>query len=850
MKNCYKCNQKIINSNNEDICVEVYVKNRKLLFYTLYRPPNILIDFNNHFKQLFNSIDITFYDFLCVLGDMNIDFTQHFNRLSNNAIQLKQTLLAYGLTQIVTNPTFPSNDPKSILDLIFINDSDLFDKLSVVSNIAEICDHKSLLFSLIITKNRKPFKRISKYDLNEENLQLLNEKLFSVDWVELTKNVNDINTVYSLIKQNYLEIFEKTIPKVTKYSKNIKNFNKTIRNLIKKRRNLVKYSSNSKNFSQIYRSLTERIGLEIEIFENKKITNIIEKSDNFHSLYKSIKLLNKSTNQMSFTDENGFQITDNLEIVEKFKNIFESKFSVNYNNIHKNELKIDYQMSESLIELNIEINDILLSLKKFKYNKSQGKTFIDNIIIKKCLNGVSVLLLNLFNKIINLREIPNDMKLSVVSPVLKHNKNKNLFSSYRCVSVQPNIYRIFELILLNKLTPFLNINRIIPDIQFGYKKYSFLSDIHMNIQNIVFNSLIDTKVRAIDIVFLDLSDAFDTVSHPRMLYKLDFYGINGIFGDILGETFKNRKQIVKYNECFSSEFLQKSGVLQGGVLSPILFNIYIADIIHGITSFIFKFADDICMVRPIYALNDCQILQKDLDSIYKFCELNSLKINASKCESLRIGNRICDNFSYNINNIVISFVDNHKHIGVIYDTTLSFNSQIDVTVEKSLKKFSILKVICRRVDYKTFLKLYVTYIRPILEFSNLSIVLTQTQSDKLESVQRKVTKYICFKSNKIDLSYDDRLKYLKMPSLKKRREIQVLGLVYKTLNNLFKIKNKYSNHLTFYETSRNGIFCKIPTNYKTKDFFIFSAKLFNSLPKYVRNEKHFSKFKSHLDLVL
>ena len=209
---------------------------------------------------------------------------------------------------------------------------------------------------------------------------------------------------------------------------------------------------------------------------------------------------------------------------------------------------------------------------------------------------------------------------------------------------------------------------------------------------------------------------------------------------------------------------------------------------------------------------------------------------------MRIGSRICDQFVYKINEIDINSVIKHKFVGIIYDCNLSFISQIDEMIEKTLKKFAILKNICKRVDFKTFLKCYITYLRPILEFANLSLVMTQTQSDRIESIQRKVTKHICFLKGNSYLRYEERLIFCKIFSLKKRREMQTLKLVFKTLNGLHKISDKFSDHFVFYESSRNGVFCRLPTNYNQKDFFVFASKLFNRLPKVIRIEKSLTKF--------
>jgi len=328
------------------------------------------------------------------------------------------------------------------------------------------------------------------------------------------------------------------------------------------------------------------------------------------------------------------------------------------------------------------------------------------------------------------------------------------------------------------------------------------------------------------------------------------YGISGDIFDIISESFNNRKQIIKFNDFYSNENIVKSGVIQGGVISPILFNVFIAHIIYGLNSYVFKFADHLCLIRILYDENDCNLLQNDLNIIYNYCLENTLKLNPNKCEHLRITYKNVNPFVYKINNINVNIVENHNHIGIIYDIKMSFNLHIDMIIEKALKKFAILKIICKRVNFITFLNLYTTYIRPILEFSNLSIVLTKTQNNRIEKIERKITQFICCKSGNYDMSYEQRLDFLNIFSLQKRRDIQILKTVFKIRYNLFKTENKWSKELSFYENSRNGMFCKIPVIYKSKNFFINASKLFNDLPKSIRNEKSFNKFVNNLEIFL
>ena len=401
------------------------------------------------------------------------------------------------------------------------------------------------------------------------------------------------------------------------------------------------------------------------------------------------------------------------------------------------------------------------------------------------------------------------------------------------------------LVLFNKLNPHVFNNEIIPHCQYGYKAKTGLHNLHIDLQTKLFKYLNDKNYLGVDMVFLDLSDAFNTVSHKKLLVKLDQYGIRGDFHDILTNTFTDRKQSIKFDNEFSDESDIKSGVIQGGVLSPILFNIYIAEIHEIIDSELFQFADDMLVLRAIKSVEDCEILQNDLHSITNFCLSNSLRINASKCSQMRITLKNNELFNYIINDNMIQKVQKQKYVGIIYDEKLSFNDHNDSIINKALKKFSFIKYMSKRLNPKVLKRLYQTYVLPILEYSNLCYSPTQTQNENLESVQRKILRYICYKSGQNNLNYENRLNYLNMFSLDKRRKIQILKTFFKIVYKHKTIDNLWFNEIEFYESKRHGLQSK--TMYfrlKTcdKSFFKYSSDTFNSLPVNIRNEKSFSRF--------
>lgn len=461
------------------------------------------------------------------------------------------------------------------------------------------------------------------------------------------------------------------------------------------------------------------------------------------------------------------------------------------------------------------------------------------------MNGSCKFLFCLFNKFIEYEKIPDELKIAKVTPILKNNKNRNLFNSYRCVSVQPNIFRLFELIILNKIKPYFGANNIIPSSQYGYKESIGLHNIHIDIQNVIYKTLNEKYYIGIDIIFLDLSDAFDTVCHSKLLTKLELYGIRGKLLSILKDIFHNRKQIVSYQNVISNEINVISGCFQGGILSPTLFNVYTSDMINCVNSFMYSYADDTVLLRPIFDENDCNILQNDLTNICFYCENNFLKLNHDKSVFLRITNKTTDYFNYQINGVTLNRIETHKHIGVYYDSKMRFNDHVNYLVEKAMKRFYTIRYLSKRLNPNIILKLYMTYIIPILEYSNLCLVLTKTQMNLIENVQRKVSRFICFKSGKCDLDYEARLKFLDIDSLDKRRKIQLMKLIFKIRNRFKEIPIHWFNELEFYEHHRLGTFARLRFNRivtTDKNLFDYSIKMFNELPKTIRNENNFCKY--------
>ena len=139
-----------------------------------------------------------------------------------------------------------------------------------------------------------------------------------------------------------------------------------------------------------------------------------------------------------------------------------------------------------------------------------------------------------------------------------------------------------------------------------------------------------------NVIFLDLSKAFDSVPHERLLLKLNRHGIDGPLLLWFSNFLENRQQRVTIRGTFSTWSPVTSGVPQGTILGPTLFLLYANDIPNVVTSSIKMFADDTKIYREINNAEDSSALQSDLDCLENWTRSWQVRFNPLKCEVMII----------------------------------------------------------------------------------------------------------------------------------------------------------------------------------------------------------------------
>ena len=275
----------------------------------------------------------------------------------------------------------------------------------------------------------------------------------------------------------------------------------------------------------------------------------------------------------------------------------------------------------------LERNELLKEIRKLNTKKSSQESDIPTKIIKENAEIFTDFILSSLNDSITKGHFPDILKKADITPIFKKG-SRNIKENYRPISILPNISKIFERPLFDQITT--HFDQILSPYQCGFRKG--FSTQHCLLAMLEKWKVCNDKKLSFGALLTDLSKAFDCLSHELLIAKLHAYGFSYNALKLVSSYLTNRKQRTKCGTVYSTWKEILTGVPQGSILGPLLFNVFLCDLFFDLEKIDFSnFADDItpyCHGQDVEEV--IHNLEKTATDLFEWFNNNEMRANPEK----------------------------------------------------------------------------------------------------------------------------------------------------------------------------------------------------------------------------
>ena len=790
------------------------------LFILIYNPPSTseykvdvsqIIEcihaYQKNFAEKFTNVTSVFSTF--ILGDFNFPDIDWNTMTSNNDKELSflEAVNDLCLSQFIDSPT---HEAGNILDLILSDTSNI--DCWVDPNL--FSDHHPIYFSIECTNTKLPIA--SSFSRSSFDVTIFNHSLTPLyDLICFEHSgANDFVTEWYSLLSSSLSI---SIRKKRNRRRNFPIYysSHTMHLLNQKETNIRKIS----RFWSLPLALKQR-ELELALSESIELDKLVFlDSFNLSSSTECFRMLRKlgfCNHIPSVMYYNNQKFCTDSDIANAFNEYLSSVFGQKLDFVAETETEIAPTIL--IDDMQLSLNEIESLLQKCVDSNAMGPDEIPSFVLRNASNILAPLVVELFTRILNDRTWPDVWKMSHVTPLHKTGP-KSSVENYRPISILCKLSLILERIIFNFLYP--KVVQRIHRQQHGFMKARSTVTQMITYLDLVYRDM-DSNIPTLSVYF-DVRKAFDSVPHHLLLSKLKLFGFCPGFLKLMESYLSNRFQMVKVRDCFSHPASISSGVPQGSVLGPLLFTLFINDMMDCIKhGYPFSFADDL----KAYFDCICQLIQSDLDALMDWSILNGLSFHPLKCKGLPFSNEMPD-MTLKLGSNDLLFVKSIEDLGFTVTSNLDWKYHIDSKLAKCTKVLNFLR---RNIPFSTSSSrkklLYHSLVVSILLYGSPVWAPSITYLKKLEKFQIRAFKWIC--SDKSYISALENHSYL--PLCFQLVENDLL-LLWKLKNGRLDVDHNLVTSTLNTRSSTLGLF-DVPKTRKVgseNNFFVRSTRTANAL---------------------
>ena len=672
---------------------------------------------------------------IVITGDFNCRSNQWWvNDIENDEGKVFEPFISeLGLHQLISEPTHLMGSSSSCIDLILTDQPNLFIKTGVHQSLHEQCHHQIVYGKLsVFNIAPRPYsRRIWFY--NKANTTAIKKAYHLFEW---EKHLNDIacpNEQVKFLNKTLFTIYSNFIPNRLKtmrpreapwMTQAIKKFlrktNRAYKNFIKNGMPDDK-SAGMQQMVEIGRRMIEEAKRNYFLKVGRTLANPETSKKTYWSLLNNVLHKARIPIIPPLLENNSF-ITDFTEKAQVFNDYLMLQCStIDTGSIIPNHASVVSTVLEDVV---ISEDKILKIIRSLNPNKARGWDEISVRMIRLSDDALVIPLRIIFINCLNQGVFPEIWKYANVVPVYKKNE-RNVKENYRPISLLPVISKIFEKLIYDSLYPYLASNMPINPNQSGFRHSDSTINQLISITHTIFQAFDCNPPLDVRSMYLDISKAFDRVWHDGLIYKLIRCGVSGKLLALITSFLSDRKQRTVLNGQCSAWGDVTTGVPQGSILGPLLFLVYINDLTVDLRCDVKLFADDTSLFTIVENASDAAIdLNHDLDLIQQWALQWRMSFNPDlqkqAVEMLFSRRHIAiDHPEIRFNNIPVMKVSEHKHLGVILDSKLSFSAHITAAISKARRGIGGLRLLSRYLPRSSLCEIYKLHIRPHLDYGDV-----------------------------------------------------------------------------------------------------------------------------------